>query len=126
MRLTNPFLHRLLLVPFIDLQVLLSTLLPMENMENYFLVSSKQACILQLEKKESNVSQISAIKKLIRERDHLKFHAVKYNSENYWTAYKTSIEKPCNQYTAPEKQKQHIIKDNLKVSNITLKSLENR
>ena len=98
----------------------------MENMENYFLVNSRQACILQLEKKESNVSQISAIKKLIRERDHLKFHAVKYNSENYWPAYKTSIEKPCNQYTAPEKKRQHIIKDNLKVSNMTLKSLENR
>ena len=28
LRLTNPLLHRLLLVPFIDLQVLLSTLFP--------------------------------------------------------------------------------------------------
>jgi hypothetical protein len=46
------------------------------------------------EKRVKNIPNIpwltNAIKKQILERDRLKFLAVKYNSENYWTAYKTS------------------------------------
>jgi hypothetical protein len=46
------------------------------------------------EKRVKNIPNIpwltNAIKKQIRERDRLKSLAVKYNSENYWTAYKTS------------------------------------
>ncbi len=46
------------------------------------------------EKRVKNIPNIpwltNAIKKQIREQDRLKSLAVKYNSENYWTAYKTS------------------------------------
>jgi hypothetical protein len=46
------------------------------------------------EKRVKNIPNIpwltNAIKKQMRERDRLKFLAVKYTSENYWTAYKTS------------------------------------
>ena len=47
------------------------------------------------EKRVKNIPNLipwltNAIKKQMRERDRLKFLAVKYNSENYWTAYKTS------------------------------------
>ena len=46
------------------------------------------------EKRVKNIPNIpwltNAIKKQMRERDRLKFLTVIYNSENYWTAYKTS------------------------------------
>jgi hypothetical protein len=52
--------------------------------------------------------------------DRLKFLAVKYNSENYWTAYKTSR----NHITSTLREAQTAyIKQNLKVSNMTLKKL---